>query len=128
MTETGKTYNGWTNYETWDVALWIDNEQPSYTYWRDTARELMAEFQDGAANTKGDQDNAKESAARVLAERLKDEIEEGNPLSDSASMYSDILGAALQDVNWDEIATNWIDEVYESPAPEPEEDDDTDED
>ena len=25
-----KTYNGWTNYETWAVGLWIDNEQGSY--------------------------------------------------------------------------------------------------
>ena len=23
-------YNGWTNYETWNVALWIDNEEPMY--------------------------------------------------------------------------------------------------
>jgi len=23
-------YNGWKNYETWNVALWIDNEEPMY--------------------------------------------------------------------------------------------------
>lgn len=23
-------YNGWTNWETWNVALWISNEYPSY--------------------------------------------------------------------------------------------------
>ena len=26
-------YNGWTNYETWAVALWIGNEPGSYEYW-----------------------------------------------------------------------------------------------
>lgn len=24
------TYNGWTNWETWAAALWIDNEEPNY--------------------------------------------------------------------------------------------------
>jgi len=25
-----KKYNGYTNYETWNVALWIDNDQWNY--------------------------------------------------------------------------------------------------
>ena len=25
------TYNGWKNYETWNVKLWLDNEQGTYT-------------------------------------------------------------------------------------------------
>ena len=31
-----KGYNGWTNYETWNVALWIQNDQGLY----DLARTL----------------------------------------------------------------------------------------
>ena len=27
---TDNTYNGWTNYETWNVALWIDNDYTIY--------------------------------------------------------------------------------------------------
>ena len=28
---TDDTYNGWTNYGTWNVNLWVDNEEPTYS-------------------------------------------------------------------------------------------------
>ncbi len=27
---TDETYNGWTNYETWNVALWLGNDEGMY--------------------------------------------------------------------------------------------------
>ena len=27
---TDTTYNGWTNYKTWNVALWLGNDYPIY--------------------------------------------------------------------------------------------------
>lgn len=30
------TYNGWTNYETWNVALWINNDDGLYDIARET--------------------------------------------------------------------------------------------
>lgn len=35
-----KEYSGWTNYETWNVALWMDNDQRSNEYWREQASEI----------------------------------------------------------------------------------------
>ena len=30
MNNTNKQYNGWTNYATWNVALWIGNDEGLY--------------------------------------------------------------------------------------------------
>lgn len=31
-TLTDTTYNGWTNYETWNAALWIGNDETIYRH------------------------------------------------------------------------------------------------
>lgn len=44
-------YEGWTNYQTWNVALWVNNDEGLYNFvkdfnnYRDFARALYDEFQ-----------------------------------------------------------------------------------
>jgi hypothetical protein len=99
--EQGKkdTYNGWTNYETWAVSLWVDNEPTSYQYWRELALTYLCGSQE------------KCDAVRDLAEQLKQQITDEAP-TDAASLYSDLLMAAISEVNWSEITENWIDENW----------------
>ena len=34
------TYNGWPNYQTWNVMLWLDNDEGAYNYYVQRARNL----------------------------------------------------------------------------------------
>lgn len=47
-----ETYNGWTNWETWNVALMLNNEQELQRQALDSVRfEMPAKFQDFAIRT-----------------------------------------------------------------------------
>jgi hypothetical protein len=89
------TYEGWTNYETWAVNLWLSNDEGSYDYVLGLACEAL-----------DDEDVPR--ALEALAVELKEDLSENSPLAGEASVYSDLLGAALDRVEWREIADHWI--------------------
>jgi hypothetical protein len=83
-------YQGWKNYETWCIALWLDNDQ-------------------------GDQEMVKEWTSQVsneseLADMIKSFVEENNPLNDSSTMYTDLLQSAIDEADYYEIAKKYLDE------------------
>tara|TARA_R100001244_G_scaffold54060_1_gene46799 strand:- start:41 stop:358 length:318 start_codon:yes stop_codon:yes gene_type:complete len=102
--ENSKTYNGWSNYETWNVKLWIDNEEGTQRHFQEraeTLRESVSTFQYWSQE---------ESAKFNLAEEIKDFVNEHKPVED-ASMYTDLLNAAISEVDFDEIAESILSEV-----------------
>jgi hypothetical protein len=90
MVTKDKNYNGWTNYETWAVALWIDNDYSNYEH----RKELAKTFKD----------------CHQYANALHEWIESQNPLAQDTSMFADLLSAALGEVDWLEIAENFLSE------------------
>ncbi len=106
-------YNGWANYETWLVALWIDNDAGSYDLWRERAQDAFDFAVDEGGITR------EEAATYTIANHLKDHHEEAahEMLCDAnltCSIWSDLIGGALSEVNWREIAGNLIAECDKS--------------
>ncbi|MCC0178420.1 hypothetical protein I4641_15690 [Waterburya agarophytonicola K14] len=93
-----KKYNGWNNYETWAVALWIDNDYNSYQYRCELVERVKEEYED------------EDERENCLTSSLKGWIEEQNPIADTSSLFTDLLNSALSKVDWQEIAENFLTE------------------
>jgi len=104
------SYNGWANYETWAVVLWLDNDEGSYRYCRELAERAIDEAGDCRQVEQGIW--TEEQAARfTLADALEQEHTEGMP--ELSGVYSDLLLSALGSVDWHEVAAHYIDGVRE---------------
>jgi len=95
-------YNGWTNYETWVAALWMQNDSGSCDYYAEITNEYDSVYD--------------------LSKALQDEFEENNPLPESG-VYADLMTAAISEINFYEIAEHFW-EDYKEVDEEEEGDDD----
>jgi hypothetical protein len=111
-----QTYNGWTNYETWGVALVLDNDQGTYTEVREAVERCKADAPNDD-NVAGEIKiwTVEQAAKFRLAEWLKDFTEElcgldSEVIPEPSLMARQLLGGALSDVNFDEIAEDKLSE------------------
>ena len=99
-----KEHNGWTNYETWVVNLWMDNEEDSQRFWTEQAQETF----DAS-------DHDTEQATHDLADYLQTYHEDEDVFAihklANGTVFADLIGAALQAVNWHEIAASLLSDV-----------------
>lgn len=79
-------YNGWPNYETWLVGLWLDNDEHTYRHWRAEASKL-SEWE----------------LARVLETSHTDTSYD---LTGAVGVWADLVGAALKRVDWGYVAAH----------------------
>jgi len=101
MNANDETYNGYANFETWCVALWIDNDPGLYEQRCELVRDALEAFRDD--------DNEARYAVRSTLEDWLDEIAPDL----GASLWSDLLTSALSAVDCDELARMWITEAAE---------------
>ena len=85
-------YNGWTNYETWAVNLWLTNDEHDSAMLSELAHATGELFLEVYLNERAD--------------TLKNWVLDENPAYSDASLYADLLHASLERVNWREIIEN----------------------
>jgi hypothetical protein len=83
-----KTYNGWANYETWVVKLWMDNDQGLYNY----INEEVKNYKDDISG---------------LAGWLESTMMETMP-ENVAGWVSDLLNSSFERIDWVEVAQSLL--------------------
>ena len=103
------TYNGWKNYETWCVNLWLTNDATTYNTCRDVA-EASRNHASKCEQVGCKVWTLKQATRFTLADRLRSFVEEASPLAATATLYSDLLNAASSEVDWHENADAFLEE------------------
>ena len=85
MSTVRREYNGWSNRETWNVQLWITNQESIY--------KLIRRIAKGCKSTSELADNIEGFLLILWEDKTPD-------------------GDSLGPVNWSEIADVWADELY----------------
>lgn len=130
---TDDRYNGWTNRETWAVALWINNEQG----WQESVHELVRELldqhereqYDGCTDCRqgdhsqdctSDLDAVRPISRSFVGEQIRENVEETlDMLAESdLDVYRNVRDdfGSLWRVDWYDIAENFIVAVQEQDA------------
>lgn len=88
-------YNGWTNWETWNANLWIDNDWRMSESFALQAGDLLSSYEP---------DEAIERLSGRIEEYFRQQMPETN------GFFDDVIGMAMREVNWREIAKHYIQE------------------
>ncbi len=94
-----ETYNGWTNYETWCLNIWIDNDQYLNERKAELIREVTLHYDDKQAYE-----------LSLLLENMVEELKD-NALE--VGLLSDLLGGAIGKINFFELAEHYIEDFNE---------------
>ena len=96
--------NGWANWETWVVNLWMNNDQDLYEYYGKVARNVMF---DATEKIPKDKTSAQYKLSRTLEKQF------GEWMPEIEGLYLDLLSGAMSEVNWHQIAKHLIERVEE---------------
>ncbi len=87
-------YQGWTNYPTWAVSLWIDNDQGLQEAVNEAAVEIYGRVNGEDARVE----------LEIWLQGFIEEVLDGEGRPKTTDMASDLFQWAFEQINWREIA------------------------
>ena len=108
-------YNGWSNYETWNFKLWLDNEEDVHNY-------IIGEIKKIKSAPNNGQDVTYETS-NFLRSYIDDNAPNLNistrsqsiygSMCDKNGFYQDILNTGLRCINTYEVAESYLEDLKE---------------
>lgn len=88
-------YNGWTNYETWNANLWIDNDWHLNEQIAMITADLFGSYED------------LDQITNLVAHEIKSMFIEMMPDVENG-FFSDVMNASFREVNFHEIVRHYV--------------------
>ena len=88
---TSESYNGWSNYDTWNFKLWLDNDRKTQEMVFNFVKTSVVFYKKSA------------DAIHNIRTQLEQYAEENAPKLENG-FYSDVLSASIRSVNYYQIA------------------------
>jgi hypothetical protein len=113
----GEGYNGWTNYETWSVALILGNDPGLEGAVRAIVDDAIENGEPSEYWT--EEERKRFRVADALKDWIEEQAEEDIDLSDRVPLsylWLQLVTAALSDVDWHEVADSYIEQLEEQDA------------
>jgi len=102
---TDREYNGWANYETWVVNLWLSNDEATWNYWTCEAVTLARL---AIKENPSEYLTAEEHLKHTLEVMLKENLEEQAADLTTCTLLADLLGAAICEVDLGSVVDSFL--------------------
>ena len=102
-------YNGWTNYETWVMHLWLSNDLATSCAAHGVATSAyFSPREHWVPDSITDDARGKRRAADAMKDWLEENMPDLTGGDNQATAWTDLLNASFAEINWREVAEAFL--------------------